>query len=800
MGDIITDWSKIEILFDEALERPCDERESFVHRSANGDAALASEVLTLLDAADSSDDFLTEAHPPASSADAEGERRLGAWQIVAPLGRGGMGEVYEVARADGEYRQRAALKRMRPLPEIQAARFQTERQILAELDHPGIARLLDGGLAEDGRPFMVIEFVEGCPIDVHCERVGLGPRDRISLIVEAADAITYAHGKLIVHRDIKPSNILVSTEGRTRLIDFGVARLITPGLDGATELPISIEYVAPELLEGRSATTASDVYGLAATLYELLAGHPPVDVAGLAIGAAVHRIAEDAPPPLGENAIPSDTALRRDVAAILARALRKEPAARYPTVEAFAADLARALDGRPVTARRSDRGYVIGRFLRRRKWPIAAIVSLVLALAVGLGIALWQAEEARLQRDAALREQARSQAVQQYLHFMLRSSTEAGGANADVGRILEGAAERIIEQFDRDPVRSGPVLHALGEFYFNIADYEAAAPLLHRLTETPGVAPELVAAATYNLAQIRLRQARADEATTLLTRAQSFWSAEPDRWESELIDSRLVEARLLRTRGEIEQAIELLRRNLVARSRLSGPKHRETGVYHNDLGVMLTAAGRRDEAIGSFQSALDVWRANGLDNSTDALKTLNNLAALHVLSGRPEAAEPLFRRAVELRRQLYGESAVSAALLSNYGKTLIQLERFAEAVPVLEEAVAMARTHAGTGSLHYASATAGLSRARFEAGELGRAAREADQALADVRAVVGEDHPAVAVLKVEIGRLRAAQGRTEQADRLLTQAQSVLAALGAAGAPQIETIERIRARYHLPRS
>ena len=146
------------------------------------------------------------------------------------------------------------------------------------------------------------------------------------------------------------------------------------------------------------------------------------------------------------------------------------------------------------------------------------------------------------------------------------------------------------------------------------------------------------------------------------------------------------------------------------------------------------------------------------------------------------------------------ESAVSAALLSNYGKTLIQLERFAEAVPVLEEAVAMARTHAGTGSLHYASATAGLSRARFEAGELGRAAREADQALADVRAVVGEDHPAVAVLKVEIGRLRAAQGRTEQADRLLTQAQSVLAALGAAGAPQIETIERIRARYHLPRS
>src|SRR5690606_32433180 len=244
-----------------------------------------------------------------------------------------------------------------------------------------------------------------------------------------------------------------------------------------------------------------------------------------------------------------------------------------------------------------------------------------------------------------------------------------------------------------------------------------AGPLLLRLTETPGVAPELAAAAAYNLAQVRLRQARADEAATLLIRAQSFWSAEPSRWESEILDSRLVEARLLRARGEIEPAVALLRRNLVARARLSGPEHRETGVYHNDLGVMLTAAGRRDEAIQSFETAMDVWHANGLDTGTDALKTLNKHAAPHVLSRRPAAAEPLFRRAVDLRRQLYGASAESAALLSNYGKTLVQLERSAEAIPVLEEAVAMARTHAGTGSLHYASAAAGLSKARLDAGD-----------------------------------------------------------------------------------
>ncbi len=795
----MADWSKIETLLDEALDRPQDERGSFVREAARGDPALAAEVLALLDAASASENFLDETGAAPALDDAATDRRFGAWRIVAPLGQGGMGEVYEVERADGEYRQRAALKRMRPLPEIQAARFQTERQILAELDHPGIARLLDGGLAEDGRPFMVIEFVEGLPIDAHCDRLGLGVRDRIALIVEAAAAVAHAHGKLIVHRDIKPSNILVTADGRTRLIDFGVARLIAPGPDAATELPISIEYVAPELLEGRSAGTASDVYGLAATLYELIAGRPPVDVGGLAIGAAVRRVAEEEPAPLSETALPGDTALRRDIAAILARALRKEPDARYATVEAFAEDLTRALAGWPVAARRGERGYAVGRFLRRRKWPIAAIASLLLALGVGLGVALWQANEARLQRDAALREQARLQAVQQYLHFMLRSSAETGGPDADAGRILESAAARVIELFDRDPARGGPVLHALGELYFNIGDYEAAEPLLHRLTDARGVAPELAASAAYDLAQVRLRQARVDEAAILLDRAQSFWSAAPQRWESELLDSRLVEARLLRDQGKAEQAVELLQRNLPARARRNGPTHRETGVYHNNLGVMLTAAGRRDEAVRSFQSALDVWHVNGLDNGSDALNTLNNLAALHVLSGRSEEAEPLFRRAVVLRRQLYGASAATAALLSNYGKTLVQLGRSAEAIPVLEEAVAMARTHAGAGSLHHASAAAGLSEARFEAGDLDRASRETERVIAEVRSIVGEGHPAAAVLEVALGRLRAAQGQAVEADRLLGQAQGVFAALGAAGVPQVEAIDRIRARYRLPR-
>ncbi len=788
-------WSKVEAILDEALERPEGERVAFVCEAATDDKALADEVLALLQAAARSETFLT-GDDKARMADLEPGRRLGAWRIVAPLGQGGMGEVHEVERADGEYRQRAALKLMRSLPEAQAARFQTERQILAELDHPGIARLLDGGLADDGRPYMVMELVDGSPIDAHCARSGLDVRSRIALVAEVAGALAHAHAKLVVHRDIKPSNILVDAEGRARLIDFGVARVMASGPAAATELPVSIEHVAPELIEGHSATTASDVYGLAATLYELLTRRPPVQVAGLALGAAVRRIVEDSPAPLDMGASASK-ALLRDIDAILARALRKEPAARYPTVEAFASDLSRALDGLPVAARRGERGYAARRFFRRRKWPIAAGMALVFALSAGFGVALWQANEARLQRDAALHEQARLEAVQQYLYFMLRSSAEIGGPEADVGRVLEGAAARVVELFDRDPVRGGPVLHALGELYFYIDDYEAAEPLLRRLTQARSVAPELAAAAAYDLAQVRLRQALPDEAAQFLARAQDFWSAEPDRWQSRLVDSRLVEARLLRDRGEVEQAIELLRGNLPIRVALSGPMHRETGVYHNDLGVMLTAAGRHDEAVASFQAALGVWRTTGLDNGPDALNTLNNLAALHVLAGRPPQAEPLFRRAVDLRRRLYGASAATAALLSNHGKTLVQLGRSVTALPLLEEATAMARTHAGAGSLHYASAAAGLSEARVETGALTSAGVGAENALAEVRGALGDDHPATAVLKVALGRVRAAQGQRAQAASLLTEAQQTLSALGRTGAPQVDAINQIRARYRL---
>lgn len=792
------DWDRIETALDGALDQPREQRAAWLEATLGDDPEAHEEVKALMAAAEASDGFLDPPSEGKGAQLAEGVR-FGVWKVGEPLGQGGMGEVYRVERDDGEFNQSAALKLMRPLSDTYRQRFLSERQILAELDHPGIARILDGGIGSDGRPFMVQEFVEGLSIDQWCARNACSLSDKVRLIVAVCEAVSHAHGKLIVHGDIKPSNVLVTHEGRSRLIDFGVAQQIGQSADPIMRSPVSVEYAAPELVEGQAATVMTDVYGLAATLFELVAGRPPIEVGGLTLPVALRAIADEAPTRL--RSLLSDdvarTPLAHDLEAILDKGLSKRPSDRYVTVERFSADLQRALALEPVRAREGERGYRAGRFLRRRRLPIAAAAVVVMSLTGGLVVSLDQAAKAERQRDAALLEQSRLQAVQNYLYFMLRTGAETGGPDADASATLDAAAAQVLEQFEADPRRGGPVARMLGELYFYMNDYEAAKPLLERLMTVDGVDPAIVAGAAYDLAQIKQRQGDAEAARRLLARAQSFWSSDPARWNSELVDSRLTEARLVRDGGDVEGAVRLLQVNLPVRIAISGPNHRDTGVYHNDLGVMLVAAGRQDEAAPSFQAALHVWAANRLDRGPDALNTLNNLAALEVLSGRPERAEPLFLRAMEVRRALYGPSAATAALISNYGKTLMELDRHAEALPYLREASAMAREHAGVASLHYASATAGLSEALLATGDVSGAERLSAAAVVEIEAALGADHPATAVIRVSLGRVLAAQGRKAEARRLLDQAQAALAALGPAGASQIKAIDQIRTRYAL---
>ena len=800
-------WVRIEALLDAALDVPTDMREAWL-RGQSAPSGIVAEVARLLQAVELGRDFLEAPSSGQASSDArpyslDPGDRAGVWRVVRAIGRGGMGEVYEVARDDGQFAQRAALKLLGHVAPGAWERFETERRILARLEHPGIARLIDGGHLDAGRPYMVMEYVDGVAVHEWCTVHRASVDDAVAVVLDACDALAYAHSRLVVHRDLKPSNLLVDGRGRVRLIGFGVA-LLTDAVDGdGRRAPLSLGYAAPEQLAGRPVGTAADVYGIAAVLHRLLTGQAPYG-SGLPSALAAMQGADLRVAPLRERAVarPDSRRARRlldDLDAILARAIQPDPADRYPTLEALAGDLRRAQRGAVVDARSGESGYRLRRVAYQYRWRFTTLAAVIGSLGVGLGVAVWQAREAAHQRDAALREQARLEAVQQAVFHMFRSAGALKGSDASAADVLDNAAQRIVHEFAREPGDAAPVLHTLGELYFLITDYEAAEPLLRRLADADPaeVDPALIAAGRYDLAQVRLQQGRADDAHALLAEAQAFWSADSRRWRSRLVDSRLLEAQLLRQAGRADEAVQLLRDGLIERIALSGAHHRETGVFHNNIGVALFGQGRLDEAREAFVAAGGVWQASGLDQSPDALNTLNNWGAVEVASGHPAAAEPLLARAVDLRRRQYGPSAATAALLSNYGKTRLQRGDAVGALPLLREAETMGAQYAGVGSLHHAAAAAGVVEASLAVGDVAGAERTARAAHAAARSTLGAEHPGAVMATLALARVRAAQGHVGEATRRLADAERASAGLGAQGQRFIAQAADIRTRYRL---
>lgn len=800
-------WQRVEALFDAAWDLDPALRRPWLEAQPAPDDERR-EALELLDAAERSAGFLEPPPRPGEPADA-GERlapgdRAGAWRVLRRIGRGGMGEVYAVERDDGQYVQQAALKCIGAADARAWERFDAERRILARLEHPGICRLIDGGLLDDGHPYMVVEQVDGEPIDRWCERRDAPLATRVALVREACTALAHAHARLVLHRDLTPANLLVDSAGRVRLIDFGVAALAGAEAGGGGAL--SPDFAAPEQARGEPADAGTDVHGLAAVLYALVAGRPPRELSGQSLPVALARLRCEPPEPLEALAARrwpgggATAALRADLAAILARALEPDRQRRTPDVGAFARDLDAALARDVVSVRAHEPGHRFARRLHRHRWAVGAGAAVIASLGVGLGLALWQAHEASLQRDQALREQARLEAVQQAVFHMFRGAGELKGADASASDVLDLAAQRVQDQFARDPAEGAPVLHALGELYFLLNDYEAAAPLLERLVagDPRHVDPALVAAGRYDLAQVRLRGGDAEGARALLAQAQAFWLADAERWRSRLVDSRLLESQLLRQAGDATGAVALLEQGLADRIALSGPLHRETGIFHNNLGVALFGLGELDRAREAFQRADALWKASGLEQSPDALNTLNNWGAVEIAAGAPAAAEPLFERAVDLRRRNYGPSAATAALLNNYGKLRLQRGDAAGARPLLEDAAAMAAEFSGAGSLGHVAALAGAAEAQLALGDAARAEATAIEALAAARTALGAQHPGTALAALARARVHAEKGERVQAQALVDEAAAIASAMGPGGARLVAQADALRARFGFP--
>jgi non-specific serine/threonine protein kinase/serine/threonine-protein kinase len=409
-------FQRIEELFHAAAPLPPDEREALLQRSSADDIQLRVEVERLLAAHDRAGDFISS--PAVAAGGWSGAQEnwegclVGPYRVVREIGRGGMGAVYLAERADGQYEHRVALKVIKRGMDTEQvlARFRAERQILASLDHPNIARLLDGGSTDQGVPFFAMEYIEGEPIDAWAAGRSLSVEDRLSLFLQVCGAVAYAHQHLVVHRDIKPLNILVTAEGAPKLLDFGIAKVLHEDADEATSTVTGMrlltpEYASPEQIEGRHATTVSDVYALGVVLYELLTGRSPYGPrsrAPLDLVEAVRTTDPERPSAVGGTE-KLRRRLRGDLDTILLTALRKEPARRYQSVEQFAGDVRRHLDGLPVRARPDTFRYRAGKFIRRNRVPVAAAVLLALALLGGTAATAYQAQQARAAQARAER-------------------------------------------------------------------------------------------------------------------------------------------------------------------------------------------------------------------------------------------------------------------------------------------------------------------------------------------------------------------------------------------------------------
>jgi tetratricopeptide (TPR) repeat protein len=735
------------------------ERAAFLEQQ---DQDTRDELSSLLDAHARSGDFLEE--PALAEAvdlvpDLLGSAlvgtAIGPWRVDALLHSGGMGSVFEAYRTGEDFRQRAALKLVKVGFESAdlVARFSRERQLLAGLEHPNIARLLDGGTTGDGLPWLAMDFVDGAPVDSWADRRRLSLVERLELFDQVLDAIAYLHQNLITHRDIKPSNVLVDRRGQVKVLDFGVASLL--GEAGAEDAPgqqrLSLGSAAPEQLRGGAVSTATDVYGLGVLLYRLLAGVPPYRItAGLERDALEAIICEQEPPPLSraalqapgvsEHAARMGTTPRRlarslagDLDAIVATCLRKPAQDRYRSVAELREDLRRHRERRPIEVRRASATYRVGRFLRRHWRGLAATMAIVFALAVGLTVALWQAEEARHQRDRAL-------AVTRFLQEVLAEADPyEAGIDRRVRDVLSEASALLEQRFAGQPLLEAALRQSVGGVQATYLQIDAAEANLLR-------ALELLEA-----------NAPADDEMRLRTEVNLAWI------DASREDYAAAEARYL-------GVIERLHDGLPAQFRAL--PHNDLGVVYNytedfdasieqslraleispdtpdrvatlvNLGYAYDGLGDLDEASRYYLMAIERLRALGDGGrTTDLAHALNNYGNVLSQQDRDDEALPYYLESLAVRQRASGPDSDSAAIQHlNIGRLLLDMQRPAEALPHLARAVELFPRYRDEDSLYLLVARASHARAVFLTGDASRraaATRTLGRVLKDLRAADG---------------------------------------------------------------
>jgi non-specific serine/threonine protein kinase/serine/threonine-protein kinase len=694
------EWAQLEALFDEARQRTGSERAALLDRSSIGPETRRL-LEQMLDSYDTDPDFLEGDSDPAGAVttavnDALVGQRLGAYRIVRPVGRGGMGVVYEAVRDDDEFARRVAIK---VLPTwgatALASRFRLERRLLGSLDHPGIARLIDSGTAPNHGLYFVMEFVDGAPIDEWARTHGLDVDARVALLVRVADAVADAHRHLVVHRDLKPANILVQSDGQPKLLDFGIATLLSEeGAESASltrtaERRFTPEFASPEQIRGEPVTTATDVYGLGALLYLLLAGRRPHDLRLLSPLEAMRLVCEVDPPAPSAVAPATDAPrVRGALDAVVQKALRKAPRERYTTVAELAADLRAWQAGLPVSAAPDSLVQQVRRVVRRHAVGVAASAAVLVALLVGGGVAIWQARVAERERARA---DARFNDVRKLANAVvgpLYDEISKVPGSTEARRALVKEALAYLDGLESQAVDDVTLKGELAEAYQKIGDVQGN-PYVSNLGDVEGAKASFA-----KLMRLRLAVAAA--------------RPNDERARLGLASAHARNGDMARAEGRREDALDHFTRARTLVEATPGEsleRQLATSRVNRGLGVTLSALGRPADALRHLETALAQFARPPLQSATsdearrEHATALVNMSGTLVDHGRSDDAVPYGRQALALAREILSTTSdrlrayrlvySSATTLCN---ALERLGHIDECLPVWSEGLDAIRT------------------------------------------------------------------------------------------------------------
>ncbi|MEM1179040.1 MAG: tetratricopeptide repeat protein [Acidobacteriota bacterium] len=729
-------WAQIGEIFHGAMERRDEDRSRFLDSACGDDAGLRAEVESLLAAGEGAgaarlDDLAQGPWSGLLEMPLGKPERLGPWRVLGEIGRGGMGVVYDARREGGEFEQRAAIKLIQRGSGSQQilGRFIRERRIVARMEHPGIARFLDGGVDEAGRPWFALERVDGSTLTDHCAERALGLDARLDLFADVCRVVEYAHRSLVIHCDLKPANILVDREGHVRLLDFGIAKVLWEhGASEETrdgERPKTPGYCAPELFDGAATATTTDVYSLGIVLMELVAGgglEPPrgfdPTAWGTALGGAMERTKVDV-----------------DLRRIAALATHPDPEQRYASVEALRRDLGRYRRGQPVAAAPDSWGYRAGKFFGRHRAGVLAGGLVVLALVVGLGGALWQAQVAARERDVARQEAEQNEQVKTFIVDLFRSSDpgDPSDPTLTVQAVLERGLDRVRSNLEDRPDLQVELLIAVGEVSTSLGDFAAAQGYFEE-----AVAAELgpsdrdrrrLAVALTGLGEVKAHLGEAAAAVVHYREAQAIRARHGG---AESLEAAETENRLgvaLAMNRDVDAAIEAYGRALVILERELGRDAPEFLKTRANLATAYRIRGDYLRAQATYREVIDATVRRGRDRHPHMVSYLYELAAISRRLGDLIEQERLLIQGVELSRELWGENHPTTLTgVNNYALVAHNLGRDRVAEELMRQVLAADIEQYGPDHSYVASSRGALARVLVELGRTDEALRELEAA------------------------------------------------------------------------